>query len=294
MKNKRLKADSVLGVCLLCLALTILGDAVAQPINKLGDSFEDTIPELYTICYYFATIGCWVVALLFMTVFKPDRELIPLIGKKGGNTFKNALIGLLIGCVTNAICVAVSCVNKDISLKFEPSSAGYLLIGFVVVFIQSSSEELLCRHLMQRHLRRGYKSPLFEILVPSLLFAVLHLANPGVTVVSVLHLTFMAICCSLVVYYFDSLWMCFMIHTGWNYTQAMIFGLPNSGRVFPLHLFTIDSARDGCWLGYDVKFGVEGSFLSVALLVVLAAVIIILGRKKKAMSGPTQETTEIL
>ena len=72
-----------------------------------------------------------------------------------------------------------------------------------------------------------------------------------------------------------------MIHTAWNYTQAMIFGLPNSGRVYPLHIFTIDSVRDGCWLGYDVGFGVEGSLLSVVELAVLAAVIIVLGRKRK-------------
>lgn len=143
------------------------------------------------------------------------------------------------------------------------------------------------RHFLQRHLRRGYNSPWVEILIPSALFMVLHFGNNRINVFGALQLALMSICTSLIVYYFDSLWMCFMFHTGWNFTQAMIFGLPNSGKLYPLYIFKLDAARDGCWLGYDVNFGVEGSFLAVFELTIVLIVVIILGQKRKAAEDYT-------
>lgn len=280
--KKRLKTDNVFLLIIISFLLLITGELIGSPISAVGILFENRIPEIFTLSSYLSTLGLWIAFIVFMLIYKPDRPILALLGKKGGNTVKNALLGLLIGAGMNGICILVSCINKDISLKYEPSAFYYLLIGFVTVFIQSGSEELMCRHFMQRHLIRGYKSPLVGILVPTFIFTMLHIFNPGITIWAILNLTLISLDLAMVAYFFDSIWMCFMVHTGWNYTQAMLFGLPNSGQVYPLHLFTIDSVRDGSRFAYDSVFGVEGSVLSCIELTLFGVIVFVLGRKHKA------------
>ena len=71
-----------------------------------------------------------------------------------------------------------------------------------------------------------------------------------------------------------------MMHTGWNFTQSILFGLPNSGVVSAYSVFRLDaaSARDGFF--YTVNFGVEGSLGSVIILGAVAALILYLNRGK--------------
>ena len=84
---------------------------------------------------------------------------------------------------------------------------------------------------------------------------------------------------SLIVYYTGSIAFAFAGHAGWNFCQSIIFGLPNSGAVFPYSFFKLDSsnARDSVF--YNCGFGIEGTVFAVIMLCVACAVIIILGKK---------------
>ena len=64
------------------------------------------------------------------------------------------------------------------------------------------------------------------------------------------------------------------MHMGWNFSQSIFFGLPNSGLVSEYSVFTLEaaSARDSFF--YSVGFGVEGSIFSV--LVQLATIIVLI------------------
>ena len=65
----------------------------------------------------------------------------------------------------------------------------------------------------------------------ALIFTSLHVFNPGFTVIAGTQIFLVGIVFSLLVYYYDSLWAAITFHTAWNYTQNLIFGLPNSGIV---------------------------------------------------------------
>ena len=69
-------------------------------------------------------------------------------------------------------------------------------------------------------------------------------------------------------------------HAAWNYTQNIIFGLPNSGIVSEYSIFTLEAASARNGLFYNVNFGVEGSIGATAMLFILAAVIIYINRNK--------------
>ena len=75
-----------------------------------------------------------------------------------------------------------------------------------------------------------------------------------------------------------------MAHTAWNYTQNIIFGLPNSGIVSSFSIAKLEAATGQITFFYDPVFGVEGSaFLLIVTVVALVAVIII-GEKRGARS----------
>ena len=99
---------------------------------------------------------------------------------------------------------------------------------------------------------------------------------------------------SLLVYYFDSIWMAMAAHTAWNYLQSIVLGLPNSGNVLPYSIFKLDeaSARDG--LAYTTGFGLEGSIMAILVQVVAIAALIYLIKKNGTRITDIWETRPIM
>ena len=82
---------------------------------------------------------------------------------------------------------------------------------------------------------------------------------------------------SLIIYYWDSLWAAIWMHTAWNFSQSIVFGLPNSGIVSKYSVFKLEaaSARDGIF--YNTSFGVEGSKGANAIIGGLIVIILLYG-----------------
>ena len=82
---------------------------------------------------------------------------------------------------------------------------------------------------------------------------------------------------SLIIYYWDSLWTVIWAHTAWNFSQSIVFGLPNSGIVSKFSVFKLEaaSARDGIF--YQTTFGVEGSMGANAIIAGVIVIVLIYG-----------------
>ena len=196
-KKKKYLADQFIVLIILTYALILLSGFPQYFVAALLAPLSETVPDLPSLVHYFSTLGYWLVFLLFMAIYKPDRPLIRSLFTGKTNTWKFFLIGLGAGLVTNGSCILVSVLHQDISLYFDPSSIPMLILCFLAVIIQSGSEELICRHFMQQHLRRRYQKPWLEILLPGFFFAALHLFNPGISVIAVINLVLCGICCLL-------------------------------------------------------------------------------------------------
>lgn len=229
---------------------------------------------------YVIFIGIWMLALLCIGLSKNARPVLRmLLTKPKGNTPLMLLLGIVIGFGLNAFCILIAWLNKDIVLYFDSFRLLPLVIVFVAVFIQSSAEELICRGYLYQKLRKGYKSPIVAIVGNSLFFAVLHLGNEGVTVLSIINIFLTGILCSLIVYYMDSLWCAFAVHTAWNFTQNILFGLPNSGMVVPFSVFKLDASTATDSFAYNVGFGIEGTIVADVVLLLGCVVLFFWGRK---------------
>ena len=205
-----------------------------------------------------------------------DDTYADLYGRRR-NGFKMLGMGLLLGFLTNFFCIACALLHGDIKLYFDcaASQIPYFLFSLFCVCIQSSAEELWCRGFMYERLHERY--PLwFAIAVNGVLFGLLHIFNPGVSVIPIVGIIITGISYSLLRWYSGNIWIAMGIHTGWNFTQNYLFGLPNSGLVSEASVFHLDAANGMTNLIYDWDFGVEGGLPALFIDGFIAVVIIYL------------------
>ncbi len=231
---------------------------------------------------YASFFGIWVIFLIWCAITKKNRPILSVLWTKPkGNTIKMLLIGLLIGFGTNMLCAVAALLHKDIYIYYDSFHPIKLLVVFLAVFVQSSAEELVCRGYLYQRLRRTYRNPVVAIIISSAYFGLLHVFNPGVSKLAIIDIFVTGIFFAFMVYYMDSIWCAFAVHTAWNFTQNLILGLPNSGNVTPFSIFKLDAASARDSMVYNVGFGVEGTYLAVAVQIIGAIVIYVLYRNKK-------------
>lgn len=237
-------------------------------------------PLMITLSNYIVFIGIWIITILWL-LRKNNRPILKSIGtSEKGNTISMFLLGLLIGFVMNGLCILAGYLHGDIHMYYDSFKPLPLLIIFISVFIQSSAEELVCRGYLYRKLLNRY-SPTVAIIVSSLFFSYLHIGNSGIGIIALISLFAVGLLLALIVYYFDSIWCAFAVHTAWNFTQNIIFGLPNSGIVSPFSILKLDTATASNSLFYNVGFGVEGTIFAIVIIVIACVLVTIFGRRKK-------------
>lgn len=293
-KKKRAFVDSVLGCVILTILMFLSWMFLSGPFTLILGDLADSNPDVYTILRYATSIYQIIPCVLFMLIYEPDRSLFTLVVPGKGNTVKNALIGLALGFGINGACALVALISGDIHLCYNQPNWFYIILAFFAVLLQSGSEEFICRLFLYQHLIRGYNNkPWIAIVLPSLIFSALHLANPGTDAISVLDTLVIGIVWALTIYCYDSFWMAWMHHTAWNYMQSILFGLPNSGMTFSLSVFKLDAASAVKSFSYDPIYGIEASamafILDSALLVVLLCFAV---RKYKSERTVTENTQQ--
>ncbi len=279
--------DSLIVSVLIFFMMFFVGTGLGMPIGSFFNLFsngENT--EFLTILGdNFGFLGYWIIAIVYLLLVKSDRPILRAFGTEPrGNTVKMALLGLLIGLGLNTLCVGVAVLHGDIQLSFSSFPVLKLLLVFLSVFAQSGGEELLCRGVLYQRLRKAYRNPWVAILVNPIVFVLVHILIPGITIWAVLSIYLVGVAFGLMVYYLDSLWMAMAAHAAWNFTQNFIFGLPNSGTVYDFAIFKLDSATARTSLFYNVEFGVESSVTAVLVFAAVAAILVCLGKKKSLTS----------
>ena len=215
-----------------------------------------------------------------MRFIKKNRPMLKAITPFcKGNTVKMLLFGFLVGFLQNGFCVLIAILHKDIYIKFDSFNVIQIILLLIAVFIQSSAEELICRGFLYQRLRRGYKNPMIAVIGNAVLFSLLHILNSGVTVLALINICLVGLFYSLMVYYCDSIWFPMAAHCAWNFTQNIIFGLPNSGIVTPLSIYKLDASTATDSFAYNVEFGVEGTIVAAVLLGICCIAVYLWGSK---------------
>lgn len=269
---------------LISLLLMLLGEI-------LGDLFTGFLARALHVqdgaglflFMYLSFLGIDLVVLLYTGLFeKPVFRSFGYHAAGGeGNTWKLFGIGLLVGFVMNAGCILLAWLHGDLHFSVGAFRPLYLLAALVCVCIQSGAEELLCRGYMMGVLRDRYNVWVAAVF-NSLFFGALHLFNDGVTVLGILNVVMVGFALNVAMIRLNSLWFCIAVHTAWNYSQSIFFGLPNSGIVSAGSFLHLEAAADSVF--YDTGFGVESSFPAVVMMVLLSVCLLMITRRKPAES----------
>jgi membrane protease YdiL (CAAX protease family) len=233
------------------------------------------------------TLGGLAMAAAFILVFKglkrwgehrPDTEL-PLAG-----ALPELAAGLLFGFLLFSAMAGLVALMGGLTISGLRGGAGEIWAMLAMGAISASSEEILFRGIIFRHLESLLGSGA-ALAITSVLFGAAHLANPGATWFAALAIAMEAgILLGAAYLYTRRLWLAMGIHAAWNFTQGWVFSVPVSGGRVPEGLLAT-SRRGPDWLTGGA-FGLEASMVALAVATLAGVVLLALAaRRGRMVSG---------
>jgi Predicted metal-dependent membrane protease len=260
-----------------------LGIYINMPIRNLLERFREVLPQGFSqnFLVYFVFFGVHVLTLIYILLTR--REVLKrLVHGYKGNTWKLLILGVLAGLLCNSVGIGIAALNGDLTFELSGMKLWTVFVLFFAIFVQSSAEELVFRGYVYQYVRDSY-SVVPAIIVNSCIFALIHIFNTGITVFSMLNIALFGVAMSLAIYRLESQWFAAAFHAGWNFCQAFIFGLPNSGSPATYSILSVSSERGSIF--YDKIFGIEGTVSTTVILVSLCLILYFC--KKKGNSEKT-------
>jgi len=261
---------------LLSLGFVILGSS----FTLLG-LFVD-VPDYLSLAIFDLSIGFGAISILcFLYVRAIERRPIYSMGfekdkwlKKYGRGF-----GLGIGLFTLAVIVGYLTGAFEVSLSIS-SANGFAIIAILFGFlIQGATEEIIYRGWLLPIVSARY-TPVFGVILSSLLFAFLHGGNPGITILPIINLILFGLFAAVYALKEESLWGICGFHSAWNWVQGSVFGIKVSGTTVPGGSILTSSPTQGMDLISGGAFGIEGSIVCT-LIFLIPTIILVLKLKKK-------------
>lgn len=278
----------VLLLFLLTLTATELGRMLLTLIATLLIP-NSLAGDVYMLISLFATTATVAVVLLYCLVL--ERRTLASLGLIRRGALSEYALGLPCGLMLFGIPVLLCIATGALTLspaEVTPSS-GLIILYFVGFLIQGMSEELLCRSYLMVSLSRGW--PLWACAVSNaLLFSLIHIGNPGVTVIALVNIFLFGLFASLLTLRRGSIWMAGAIHSMWNFAQGNLFGIPVSGLAGSPSPLTAEMA-EGTWqsLVGGGSFGLEGGLAVTVVLAAACVVVWILPTKRSEVILETSE-----
>ena len=240
----------------------------------------ETDPGLHSVLRYLGHLIFLAAFAIYVFSVKGERKYLEaFLPNRGNNRVSKLLLGMAIGLVMNVICVAGAALHGDITITSPKEvKIGLIIFAFFAVLIQASVEELESRVFFFGKLEEGGFSFIPAMIFSGMYFSYLHATNPSFSFVPFLSITLAGIVYLLIYRYTGSIWAACGLHQLWNVSQDFIFGLPNSGNPSGMSIFS--STANGNSFFYNTDFGVEGSLWCILVHLAVAAVLLLLIKKK--------------
>ena len=270
----------------------LLGNAVAsgmeggagtvdtEAVGKLTERIYAT--DGYRVAELFGE--AWVIVVTLFVCLAICRRSLSTMGIEKKGAAKNYGFGLLVGVLLLSAVVLISCLSRASSFGGYRGNVNYLFLFFVLLgyVIQGAAEEILIHGLFLTSLFRHMRW-LPSVLISAVLFSLFHVANDGVTVLSLLNVFLFGVLLGLFVIRTGSVIGAAALHTAWNFTEGHAFGCPVSGFPSENSLFTVsfDASRTVTNGG---TFGLEGGLAATMVLMLALIAVLFLpsfGKKRR-------------
>lgn len=210
----------------------------------------------YMLLMLFANFMMIVIVLLFCGLLqKRSMESVGFVRENAGREYLlGAGCGFLMFSAAAVICVVTG------TLRFEgisaSANAGLLVLFLAGYLVQGMAEEVLCRGYLLGSAARRYSLPV-AILFNSVVFALLHSFNAGLSALALLNLTLFGIFASICYLRRGNLWFVGAMHSLWNFVQGNVYGVQVSGMSKTVSVLDSVSTAEGSLINGGA-FGLEG------------------------------------
>ncbi len=161
-------------------------------------------------------------------------------------------------------------------------SLNELILNCAIFILVAFTEELFIRGYILNNLM-GSINKFLALIISSVIFAIMHLANPNINLISFTNLILAGILLGLPCIYRRNLWPSIAFHFSWNFFQGSIFGFNVSG----LNGYSIIAQmRRGDTIWNGGSFGFEGSILCIMLQVFSIVILYFLFEKRLKFRNP--------
>lgn len=250
-------------------------DSSSMDILEQTQDIINSFPESFYIVALLTTAFSTIGVIFFCKVI--EKRSISSMGMRRKYALKNYGMGALIGFIMFSSVVLINIITGSISYRGinQDISIAILVLFLVAYIFQGMNEEVLFRGYFMVSLTRK-KTVITAVIVNSVVFAIFHLLNSGVTVLAVINLVLYGAFASIYVVKMDDLWGVCAIHTVWNFLQGNFYGFKVSGSNFCTSLLKMDTNEDMVLINGG-NFGAEGG---LGVTIVLTIVILIMIFKK--------------
>lgn len=246
---------------MMVLALIFGLDFSAIATNARGLIKDIGLPANITVAF-FGFMGMLGMAWIFRRFI--DGKTFKSLGFGFSEYKKDFLIGLLFGFVLIASGFVILLLLGNLSIS-DTNFNIPLLIGYVLLFtIGSLNEEIMIRGYILTNFCDSMNKYI-ALIVSSLLFAIMHLANANVTVLSFVNIFLAGILLGIYYIHNRNLWFPISLHFSWNFFQGPIFGFEVSGVDVTGVIIQDIQGPDLITGG---TFGFEGSIIATLLIVI--------------------------
>ncbi len=251
----------------------ILSDAILSllPIGHSNGSFL-TLSVASTMQLSAAILAGWLCGKYIEDL--PFRALGLWFTK---NWFRDLALGLIFGAAAVSLAVLIAAVFGGLSFSYNLGAGRSAIlitlgISFVIFGIAAAFEEVLFRgYIFQTFARAGLGW--LAITLTSIFFGLVHLGNPGSTLIATVNTILAGILFSLAYLKTRTLWFVFGLHFFWNWVQGSIFGIEVSGLTeISTAPFLTEFDRGPIWLTGE-NYGIEGGVACTIALIIFIALV---------------------
>jgi len=251
-------------------------------VNTFDPEYINSIMKDFTLLALFCTVFVTILTIIYCRFI--EKRSLKSMGFVKKNAVKDYVIGMVVGLLMFGTSVLVAFFSG--SLNFNGivigNSIGIILVYLVAFLFQGMSEEVMMRGYFMVSI--ATKKPIIlAILLNSSLFALMHAANSGVSVIAFINIFLIGIFASIYVLKTNSIWGACALHSIWNFTQGNIFGIKVSGIDVQHSVLSFSSTKSNTIINGG-SFGLEGG-LAVTIVLIVSIILLLLIKTRTKGGG---------
>ena len=254
---------------------------IMQNVMQMATSQDATLFSLYLMAVF--------ILLILIEVRFIEKRPLSTLGLSKKRFAINYIIGFGIGALILAVNLLPDAVFRWTGVSFSGLSPAVALF-FIAFVIQSAGEEIMFRgYLMTLFGRRI--GMFWAVMLSSLLFALFHIFNGDMTVLSTVNIFAVGVFLGFYVIRTNNLWGPCGIHAAWNYLQGCVYPM-NIGPISLDYSVLSIGGVDAVSPDYGIV-GDPASLISIAIFAAAIVWVLLLGKNKiitRKEESPITET----